>query len=183
MFIQTEQTPNPDTLKFLPGRVVLEKGSADFTDTEAARVSPLATVLFNAGAVAGVFLGSDFISVTKSSDADWTTLKPLVLGAIMDHFVAGHPVMSEPVRTASDEDGDDDEIVVQIKELLETRVRPVVAQDGGDITFQGFEDGVLYLTMRGACAGCPSSTMTLKNGIENMMRHFIPEVKRVEAAL
>ncbi|UEM03829.1 NifU family protein [Skermanella rosea] len=179
MFIQTEQTPNPATLKFLPGRDVLGRGTADFpTPGDAAR-SPLAQRLFEIDGVAGVFLGSDFVTITKGEDRDWYLLKPSILGVIMEHFTAGRPVL---IETAADDNAaheDDDEIVAQIKELLDTRVRPAVAQDGGDITFQGFEDGVVYLNMKGSCAGCPSSTATLKAGIENMLRHYIPEVVEV----
>lgn len=182
MFIQTESTPNPATLKFLPGRDVLEEGAADFTTLEAAARSPLASRLFQVPGVAGVYLGSDFITVTKS-EGEWHHLKPAVLGAIMEHFTSGHPVILDNSAPASahnvDADGADAEIVGQIIELLDTRVRPAVAQDGGDIVFHGFEDGIVYLHMQGACAGCPSATLTLKNGIENMLRHFVPEVEEV----
>ncbi len=183
MFIQTEETPNPATLKFLPGRDVLGTGAIDFPDAEAAARSPLASQLFTIEHVSGVFFGGDFITVTKSS-GEWQHLKPAILGAIMDHFVSGAPLMTDQSETAdghADHDGPDGEIVTQIKELLDTRVRPAVAQDGGDITFRGYEEGVVFLSMRGACAGCPSSTMTLKHGIENMLRHYIPEVTGVEA--
>ena len=184
MFIQTEETPNPVTLKFLPGRTVMETGTADFTTPEvAAARSPLAQVLFTVEGVAGVFLGADFITVTKGSDVDWPVLKPAVLGVIMEHFTSGRPVILDTEE--HDEPGaaadDDDPVVGQIKDLLDTRVRPAVAMDGGDIQFHGFEDGVVYLTMQGACAGCPSSTATLKAGIENMLRHYIPEVMEVRA--
>jgi Fe-S cluster biogenesis protein NfuA len=183
MFIQTEETPNPATLKFLPGRAVMARGTANFTDAAAAAVSPLAERLFSFPEVTGVFFGADFITVTKSDDADWYHLKPAVLAAIMEHFTTGRPVfaagMGEAADTAADED--EDEIVSQIKELLETRVRPAVAQDGGDIIFHDFEDGVVYLHMQGSCSGCPSSTATLKAGIENMLRHYIPEVVEVRA--
>lgn len=187
MFIQTEDTPNPETMKFLPGQPVLGEGNVrDFDGAEAAEASPLAAALFELGFVARVFLGSDFITVTKSQ-GDWQDLKPAVLGVIMDHFVSGRPMLAEDDAPAADrgstEYSDEDaEIVEQIVELLETRVRPAVAQDGGDIVFNHFEDGVVYLHMRGACAGCPSSTMTLKSGIENLLKHYVPEVVRVEQA-
>lgn len=180
MFIQTEPTPNPATLKFLPGRQVMPQGTADFTSAEKAAPSPLATRLFGVDGVTAVFLGADFVTVTKEEGRDWQVLKPMILGAIMEHYTSGVPVI-HTVALDSLNDGDDDEIVAQIKELIETRVRPVVARDGGDIVFRGFEDGVVYLHMQGACSGCPSSTMTLKNGIENMLRHFVPEVRLVEA--
>ncbi len=179
MFIQTEETPNPSTLKFIPGRSVMQDGTADFRSVEAAGRSPLARALFAVDGVEGVFLGGDFISVTKAADAAWFSLKPAALAAIMDHFTSGLPVI-EAGETVADA-GEDSEIVVQIKELLETRVRPAVAQDGGDIIFQGFDDGVVYLHMQGSCAGCPSSTATLKAGIENMLRYYIPEVLEVRA--
>jgi Fe-S cluster biogenesis protein NfuA len=182
MFIQTEQTPNPATLKFLPGRPVMTSGTANFTSEEAARVSPLAERLFSLPEVTGVFLGTDFITVTKGGDGDWYRLKPAILAAIMEHFTAGRPVLlADAAAGGSDEDEEDDEVVLQIKELLETRVRPAVAQDGGDIIFHDFEDGVVYLHMQGSCSGCPSSTATLKAGIENMLRHYIPEVVEVRA--
>src|SRR5690349_12097320 len=182
MFIQTEQTPNPATLKFLPGRPVMGSGTANFTTEEAARVSPLAERLFSLPEVTGVFLGTDFITVTKTDAGDWYRLKPAVLALIMEHFTAGRPVLlAEPTMASADEDEDEDEVVSQIKELLETRVRPAVAQDGGDIIFHDFEDGVVYLHMQGSCSGCPSSTATLKAGIENMLRHYIPEVVEVRA--
>jgi Fe-S cluster biogenesis protein NfuA len=180
MFIQTEPTPNPATLKFLPGRAVMEQGTASFTAAADAARSPLAERLFTLSGVAGVFLGADFITVSKDPAKEWFDLKPAVLGAIMEHFTAGRPVIlpsSEPVETAED----DDEVVQQIKELLETRVRPAVAQDGGDILFHSYEDGVVYLHMQGSCSGCPSSTATLKAGIENMLRHYVPEVQEVRA--
>lgn len=180
MFIQTEETPNPVTLKFLPGREVLASGTADFPSAAAAEGrSPLAAALFAVDGVQGVFFGSDFVTVTKSGDAEWALLKPPILGAIMEHFTANRPVMLEATDNASQASEDDDPIVGQIKELLDTRVRPAVAMDGGDIQFHGFENGVVYLTMQGACAGCPSSSMTLKAGIENMLRHYIPEVTEV----
>ncbi len=181
MFIQTESTPNPATLKFLPGLAVLATGTADFPSPEAAQSSPLAQRIFAAGGVAGVFLGPDFVTVTKADAADWAHIKPGILGAIMEHFQSGQPVMhgEEGAVSHAVHSGPDEAIVVQIKELLDTRVRPAVAQDGGDITFHGFDRGVVYLHMQGACAGCPSSTMTLKMGIENLLRHYIPEVTEV----
>ena len=180
MFIQTEQTPNPATLKFIPGRVVLESGTANFTSAQAAHRSPLAAHLFALEGVTGVFLGSNFITVTKDADRDWSALRPTVLAAIMEHFTAGRPVLVDgPAQTEAEEE--DDEVVAQIKELLETRVRPAVAQDGGDIIFDRYHDGVVYLHMQGSCSGCPSSTATLKAGIENMLRHYVPEVHEVRA--
>jgi Fe-S cluster biogenesis protein NfuA len=182
MFIQTEQTPNPATLKFLPGRAVMESGTANFPERGiAAGRSPLAERLFELPEVAGVFLGADFITVTKTEDSDWRQLKPAVLAAIMEHFTAGRPVVLAAAEGETATAEEDDEIVAQIKELLETRVRPAVAMDGGDITFEDFEDGIVYLHMQGACSGCPSSTATLKAGIENMLRHYIPEVLEVRA--
>ncbi len=184
MFIQTEQTPNPATLKFLPGRDVLGSGSAYFPTEEDASVSPLAQRLFEIDGVTGVFFGADFLTITKDDDKDWYLLKPSILGVIMEHFTAGRPIMSEAAGTAaSTASDDDDEVVSQIKELIDTRVRPAVAQDGGDIIFEGFDAGVVYLHLQGACAGCPSSTMTLKAGIENMLRHYIPEVVEVRAMM
>lgn len=184
MFIQTETTPNPQTLKFLPGRTVLGAGTADFPSVASAEASPLAMRLFEIEGVKGVFLGEDFITVTKG-DAEWKHLKPFILSAIMEHFTLGMPVMGVDAQAAQAEDFDpeDAEIVDQIKELLDTRVRPAVAQDGGDIVFRGFEgkSGTVFLHMRGSCAGCPSSTATLKNGIENMLKHYVPEVNAVEA--
>jgi Fe-S cluster biogenesis protein NfuA len=182
MFIQTEQTPNPATLKFLPGCAVAASGTAHFADAEAARRSPLAERLFTLPGVAGVFLGADFITVSKNEESDWYRLKPAILAVIMEHFTAGRPVFlwGHGDETAA-ADEDEDEIVAQIKELLETRVRPAVAQDGGDIIFHDYEDGVAYLHMQGSCSGCPSSTATLKAGIENMLRHYIPEVVEVRA--
>ncbi|SPF79769.1 NifU family protein [Pseudoprimorskyibacter insulae] len=182
MFIQTESTPNPATLKFLPGQTVLDVGTADFVSADAATQSPLAERIFGVTGVKGVFFGNDFVTVTKDDAVDWDHMKPAILGAIMEHFQSGQPVMAGDVMQASghrDHDGEDADIVVQIKELLDTRVRPAVAQDGGDITFHGFERGVVYLHMQGACAGCPSSTLTLKMGIENLLRHYIPEVTEV----
>lgn len=186
MFIQTESTPNPATLKFLPGREVLLEGTADFRDAaSAAEASPLAARLFAIPGVTGVFFGYDFITVTKDGP-EWQHLKPAILGAIMEHFMSGQPVMSGAANMEQDEEGEefydkaDEEIVLTIKELLDTRVRPAVAQDGGDITFRGYENGVVFLHMKGACAGCPSSTATLKHGIQNLLRHFVPEVQQVE---
>jgi Fe-S cluster biogenesis protein NfuA len=180
MFIETELTPNPATLKFLPGRSVMESGTANFTTAEGAVRSPLAERLFTLPGVVGVFLGGDFITVSKDEATDWYQLKPAVLGAIMEHFTAGRPVVLD-VPTDATSTEDDSDIVTQIKELLETRVRPAVAQDGGDIIFHDFTDGVVYLHMQGSCSGCPSSTATLKAGIENMLRHYIPEVQEVRA--
>ena len=182
MFIQTESTPNPATLKFLPGQQVLEAGTADFASSEAAQASPLAQRLFAVDGVSGVFFGPDFVTVTKAGDLSWDHLKPSILGAIMEHYQSGQPVMlgtQGAVDHQAHDDGPDAEIVAQIKELLDTRVRPAVSQDGGDITFHGFDRGIVYLHMQGACAGCPSSTLTLKMGIENLLRHYIPEVLEV----
>jgi Fe-S cluster biogenesis protein NfuA len=181
MFIQTEQTPNPATLKFLPGRTVMESGTANFAEAGTASRSPLATKLFGIDGVAGVFLGADFITVTKASDEDWHQLKPQIMGVIMEALTTGTPVLEADAGAVVADDSGDDEIVVQIKDLIETRVRPAVAQDGGDILFHGFEEGVVYLHMQGSCAGCPSSTATLKMGIENMLKHYIPEVREVRA--
>jgi Fe-S cluster biogenesis protein NfuA len=181
MFIQTEQTPNPATLKFLPGQSVMEAGTADFRSADAAGRSPLARRLFAVDGVVGVFLGHDFVTVTKAGDQEWHIIKPAVLGAMMDHLTSGEPAVEAVAADAAEPAIEDDEVVGQIKELIETRVRPAVAQDGGDIVFHGFEDGVVYLHMQGACAGCPSSAVTLKMGIENMLRHYVPEVVRVEA--
>ncbi len=185
MFIQTEQTPNPASLKFLPGCEVMVRGTAEFkSGADAAKASPLAERLFKIPGVAGVFLAGDFITVTKANDFDWSLLKPQILGALMEHFTTGQKVMlneDASHASASSASADDNEIVKQIKELLDTRIRPIVAQDGGDIVFSSFEGGVVYLHMRGACAGCPSSTATLKSGIENMLKHFIPEVEEVRA--
>ena len=186
MFIQTESTPNPATLKFLPGKEVLVDGTADFRDAASASdASPLAGRLFSIPGVAGVFFGYDFITVTKDGP-DWQHLKPAILGAIMEHFMSGQPVMAHSHSgQGTQHDGEfydkaDEEIVVTIKELLDTRVRPAVAQDGGDITFRGYENGTVFLHMKGACSGCPSSTATLKHGIQNLLRHFVPEVQQVE---
>ena len=189
MFIQTETTPKPATLKFLPGRTVLESGPADFRSVDEAADSPLAQRLFAIPGVSGVFFGYDFITITKEGEDadgfDWAHLKPAILGAIMEHFMSGQPVMAAGGELPADGDeffeDEDSEIVGTIKELLETRVRPAVAQDGGDITFRGFREGIVYLHMKGACAGCLSSTATLKHGIQNLLRHFIPEVQEVEA--
>ncbi len=189
MFIQTEATPNPATLKFLPGQVVMDQGTADFREAKsAAERSPLAGKLFDVEGVSGVFFGYDFVTITKEDTLDWAHLKPAILAAIMEHFMAGHPVMAN-ANDAGVDDGDeaeffdegDEAIVTTIKELIDTRVRPAVAQDGGDITFRGFKEGTVFLHMKGACAGCPSSTATLKHGIQNLLQHFIPEVQQVEA--
>jgi Fe-S cluster biogenesis protein NfuA len=181
MFIETEGTPNPATLKFLPGRDVMGAGTADFAAADAAERSPLAGALFALPGVARVFLGGDFVTVTKSDDSDWPALKPMVLGAIMEHFVAGRPVIEGMDELAAEDVlPEDAEIVAQIKELLDTRVRPAVAGDGGDIVFRGYRDGVVKLHMQGSCSGCPSSSATLKHGIENMLRHYVPEVQGVE---
>jgi Fe-S cluster biogenesis protein NfuA len=189
MFIQTETTPNPATLKFLPGVIVLQDGTADFRDAETARTaSPLAGRLFDVPGVTGVFFGYDFVTVSKDGQ-DWQHMKPAILGAIMEHFMAGLPVMASADAASLHESAEageefydkaDEEIVVTIKELLDTRVRPAVAQDGGDITFRGYENGTVFLHMKGACSGCPSSTATLKHGIQNLLHHFIPEVQQVE---
>ncbi len=181
MFIQTEATPNPATLKFLPGRPVLAEGVLDIPSAADAAKSPLAERLFGVPGVAGVFLGSDFITVTKS-DTEWQHIKPAILGAIMEHFMSGAPIVNGAMEAAgADEffDSEDAETVAIIKELIETRVRPAVANDGGDITFRGFKDGVVFLHMKGSCSGCPSSTATLKHGIQNLLRHFVPDVVEV----
>ena len=183
MFIQTEPTPNPATLKFLPGRAVLASGTLDMRDKDAAAQSPLAERLFAIAGVSGVFFGSDFIAVTKTG-SEWQQLKPAILGAIMEHFMSGAPIVSGADGAApegSDEffEAKDSETVATIKELIEARVRPAVANDGGDITFRGFKDGVVYLNMKGACAGCPSSTATLQHGIQNLLKHFVPDVVEV----
>lgn len=187
MFIQTESTPNPATLKFMPGRDVAGEGhAADFPDVEAAVRSPLAERLFGVDGVTGVFFGADFVTVTKAEGVEWQHIKPAILGAIMEHFTSGAPLLKEgageagaPVQASYSQE--EAEIVDQILDLLETRVRPVVAQDGGDITFQGYDKGIVFLNMQGACAGCPASTQTLKNGVENMLRHYVPEVTEVRA--
>jgi len=183
MFIQTEATPNPATLKFLPGRAVLENGTLDMPSRDAATQSPLAARLFDVPNVGGVFFGSDFISVTKTG-GEWQQMKPAILGAIMEHYMSGAPLLAQDPQRAEvavDEffDAKDAETVATIKDLIETRVRPAVAGDGGDITFRGYKEGVVYLNMKGACAGCPSSTATLKHGIQNLLRHFVPEVVEV----
>lgn len=179
MFIQTEPTPNPATLKFLPGRDVMGAGTADFVSRESARRSPLATRIFGVEGVTSVFLAADFITVGKAESADWSVLKPQVLAAIMEHYTSGDPVVAEAAEAETRDE--DSAVVAQIKELLDTRVRPAVAQDGGDIIFRAFEDGVVYLHMQGACSGCPSSTATLKHGIENMLKYYVPEVVSVQA--
>lgn len=180
MFIQTEPTPNPATLKFLPGKPVMANGTANFAAAADASTSPLATRVFGVDGVEGVFLGADFVTATKADALDWEDLKPRILSAIMDHYTSGDPVVTATADDgAADDVGEDSEIVGQIKELLDTRVRPAVAQDGGDIVFEGFEDGIVYLHMQGACAGCPSSTATLKYGIENMLKYYLPEVREV----
>ena len=183
MFIQTEDTPNPETLKFIPGNSILKKGTADFSSKELSLHSPLASRLFEIDGVSRVFLATDFISVTKVSHLDWNTLKPAILTGIMEHFATGLPSINlSEEKELKPNDCEDSETIKQIKDLLETRVRPAVAMDGGDITFCSFESGVVTLQMKGACAGCPSSTATLKMGIENMLRHYIPEVTEVRAA-
>ena len=191
MFIETETTPNPATLKFLPGEEVMAAGTREFRNEEEAAASPLASVLFDLGDVTGVFFGRDFISVTAAPGVDWSALKPQVVALLLDHFVTGaplfHPASAAGIAVpAEDEDLGDDpadaDIVAQIRELIETRVRPAVANDGGDIVYRGFREGVVYLTMQGACSGCPSSTATLKNGIESLLKHYVPEVTEVRAA-
>lgn len=187
MYIQTEKTPNPNTMKFIPGEIVLESGSASFKSKEDAQgVSDLASVLFEIPDVEQIFFGNDFITVTKKEDSDWNMLKANVLTTVMEHYISGRPVMKGESRktlnkadTSTEEDSD---VVKQIKELIDTRVRPAVAEDGGDIIYQGFKDGVVYLELHGSCSGCPSSTVTLKNGIESMLKHYIPEIVAVEAA-
>ncbi len=188
MLIQTETTPNPATLKFLPGQNVMGSGTRDFAAPEDAEASPLAEAIFSTGDVEGVFFGSDFISVTAAPGVEWLYLKPQVLGVLLDHFASGAPLfkagsaadISVPLEEIGD-NPEDAEIVAQIKELIETRVRPAVAQDGGDIVYRGFQKGIVYLALHGACSGCPSSTMTLKNGIEGLLKHYVPEVETVEA--
>ena len=186
MLIRTEQTPNPATRKFLPGQPVMDSGVRDFADAAVAEASPLARALFDSGMVEGVFYGSDFISVTVAPGVSWTDLEPLVIETLLDHFVSGAPLFAAGsaagIHVAADgfdDDPQDADIIDQIKDLIETRVRPAVAQDGGDIVYKGYRDGRLFLSMHGACAGCPSSTLTLKMGIENLLRHFIPEVQEV----
>jgi Fe-S cluster biogenesis protein NfuA len=187
MLIRTEHTPNPATRKFLPGQTVMDSGTRDFADAESARASPLASALFDSGMVEGVFYGRDFISVTAAPGVSWTDLEPLVVETLLDHFVTGAPLFAAGtaagIQVAPDfeEDPGDADIIEQIKELIETRVRPAVAQDGGDIAYHGYRDGRLYLSMHGACSGCPSSTVTLKRGIEGLIRHYVPEVESVEA--
>lgn len=188
MLIRTEQTPNPATRKFLPGQTVIEMGTRDFPDAESAAASPLAAALFGSGMVEGVFFGHDFISVTAAESVSWSDLESLVIETLLDHFVSGAPLFAPGTAagihvadTAIDEDPADADIIDQIKELIETRVRPAVAQDGGDIVYRGYKDGTLYLAMQGACSGCPSSTITLKRGIESLIRHYVPEVETVEA--
>ncbi|ERF84579.1 NifU family protein [Bradyrhizobium viridifuturi] len=186
MFIQTEATPNPATLKFIPGRTVLDTGTMEFSSAESAARSPLAERLFAVSGVTSVFYGADFVTVTKA-DGDWQHLKPAILGAIMEHYMSGAPLLADgtigndDARDEEDEffDEADAETVEQIKDLIETRVRPAVANDGGDITFRGFKDGIVYLNMKGSCAGCPSSTATLQHGIQNLLRHFVPDVQEV----
>jgi Fe-S cluster biogenesis protein NfuA len=189
MLIRTEQTPNPATRKFLPGQAVVDVGTRDFADAETAQASPLALALFDSGMVEGVFYGRDFVSVTAAPGVSWTDLEPLVIETLLDHFVSGAPLFvsgsAAGIHVADDSDFDEDpadaDIIDQIKELIETRVRPAVAQDGGDIAYKGYRDGRLYLSMHGACSGCPSSTVTLKRGIEGLIRHYVPEVESVEA--
>ncbi len=189
MLIHTEQTPNPSTRKFLPGQTVMESGTRDFPDWDSAQASPLASALFATEMVEGVFFGRDFVSVTAAPTIEWHVLEPEVIGVLLDHFVSGAPLFT-PGSAAGihiadapsiEEDPADAEIIDQIKELIETRVRPAVAQDGGDIVYRGYKDGRLYLAMQGACAGCPSSAITLKRGIESLVRHYVPEVESVEA--
>ncbi len=191
MFIETETTPNPATLKFLPGEAVMISGTREFTDEDQAAASPLAEALFSLGDVTGVFFGKDFVSVTAGPGVDWSALKPQVVAMLLDHFVSGAPLFAGPDASgisvpAVDDDFQDDpadaDVVAQIKELLETRIRPAVANDGGDIVYKGFREGVVYLTMQGACSGCPSSSATLKQGIEGLLKHYVPEVAEVRAA-
>ncbi len=181
MFIQTEQTPNPQTLKFLPGKVVMDEGTAFYQNISEAADSPLAQKLFDIDGVVGVFFGSDFITITKKDESEWQILKPSVLGSIMDHFNSGDATITKKVikDNSTEINENDSELVKQIKELLDTRVRPAVAMDGGDIIYDSYKDGIVYLQMQGACSGCPSSTATLKMGIENMLKHYIPEVQEV----
>src|SRR6476661_9249812 len=189
MLIRTEQTPNPATRKFLPGQTVMDAGTRDFADAESAEVSPIAKAVFDSGTVEGVFYGRDFISVTAAPGVSWTDLEPLVLETLLDHFVSGAPLFAPGTAadihisddTAIEENPEDADIIDPSKELIETRVRPAVAQDGGDIVYKGYRDGHLYLSMHGACSGCPSSTVTLKRGIESLIRHYVPEVESVEA--
>jgi len=189
MLIRTEQTPNPATRKFLPGQTVMEGGTRDFPDADSAEASPLAQALFDSGMVEGVFFGRDFVSVTAAPAVSWTDLEPVVLETLLDHFVTGAPLFSPGTAAAIhvadeasfEENPEDADTIELIKELIETRVRPAVAQDGGDIVYRGYKDGRLYLAMQGACSGCPSSTVTLKRGIESLIRHYVPEVQTVEA--
>ena len=190
MLIRTEQTPNPSTRKFLPGQPVMEAGTRDFPDAQSAAASPLAAGLFDSGMVEGVFFGHDFISVTAAAGVSWTDLEPLVLETLLDHFVTGAPLFApgsaggihvDPALADFEDDPADADIIEHIKELIDTRVRPAVAQDGGDIVYRGYKDGRLFLAMQGACAGCPSSAITLKRGIESLIRHYVPEVETVEA--
>jgi len=189
MLIRTEQTPNPATRKFLPEQIVMDAGTRDFPDEDSAQSSPLASALFTSGLVEGVFFGRDFISVTAAAGVSWGDLEPLVLETLLDHFVSGAPLFAHGSAAGIqiddtpevEEDPADADIIGQIKDLIETRVRPAVAQDGGDIVYRGYRDGRLYLGMQGACSGCPSSTITLKRGIENLIRHYVPEVESVEA--
>ena len=182
MFIQTEETPNPNTLKFIPGVQVLEKGTIEFKDKPSAKLSNLANLIFFIDGIERVFLATEFVSVTKKNETNWEILKPLILTAIMDHYASGKKVLEKNQNNTDDLINEDTEVVKQIKELIDQRVRPAVAMDGGDISFCSFEDGIVTLQMKGACAGCPSSTATLKMGIENMLRHYIPEVVEVKAA-
>ena len=179
MFIQTEDTPNPLTIKFLPGKEVMKSGTADFKNKELSANSPLASRLFDVEGIDGVFLGSDFISVTKKKDEEWFSLKPSILGKIMEHYASGDEILILNSIEKEEDNADESDTVQQIKKLLETRVRPAVAMDGGDIVYDSFKDGVVYLHMQGACSGCPSSTATLKMGIENMLKHYVPEVQEV----
>ena len=189
MLIRTEQTPNPATRKFLPEQTVMDAGTRDFPDAEAAGASPLASALFSSGMIEGVFYGRDFISVTAAPGVSWGDLEPVVLETLLDHFISGAPLFVQGTAAgiriddspAFEEDPDDSDIIEQIKDLIETRVRPAVAQDGGDIVYRGYKDGTLFLAMQGACSGCPSSTITLKRGIESLIRHYVPEVESVEA--
>ena len=190
MLIRTEQTPNPATRKFLPGHSVMEAGTRDFPDADSAAASPLANALFDSGMVEGVFFGRDFISVTAAEAVSWSDLEPLVVETLLDHFVSGAPLFApgsaagiavDPDITTVEEDPADADIIEQIRELIDTRVRPAVAQDGGDIVYRGYRDGTLYLAMQGACSGCPSSAITLKRGIEGLIRHYVPEVETIEA--
>ena len=182
MFIQTEETPNPNTLKFIPGVQVLEEGTVEFKDKESAKISNLGNIIFLINGIERVFLATEFVSVTKKNDTNWEILKPLILTAIMDHYASGKEVIIKNQNITNESKDEDTEVVKQIKELIDQRVRPAVAMDGGDISFCSFENGVVTLQMKGACAGCPSSTATLKMGIENMLRHYIPEVVEVKAA-